>query len=79
MMPVDPALVAHFRAHPAAMRAFDDLAARRGQSIEAALGAAVPPALGIPADDVLVRYIDAGAPCAVIHADGTVTDLEEDA
>lgn len=67
----DPAVVAFFVAHPAAMTAFDQLANQRGQSIEAAIA---PPGYGIDGS-VVVRYSQTRDPIGVIYPDGRTEEV----
>lgn len=67
---MDPELRAFFQAHPKAMTAFDDLAGKRGQNLEAAMS---PKGFGFDGSAV-VRYIG-GDPIGLIHPDGTFEEV----
>jgi hypothetical protein len=72
---MDPLVIEHCRQHPEVMEAFDDLAARYGQSIEAALA---PPEADLPPGVLLVRYSVSKEPVAAIEVNGTVLLLVEE-
>lgn len=72
---VDPRLVAHLRAHPAAMAAIDALADRYGQSLQMGLPA---PGQGVPVGHVVVWYAVSREPLAAVDPDGTVHMMLED-
>jgi hypothetical protein len=69
----DPVVVAFFVAHPDAMAAFDRLANRCGQSIEAAIA---PAGYGFDGC-VVVRYSRTRDPVGVIYPDGRTEEVPE--
>lgn len=75
---LDPALIAHLRAHPAAMSALDDVAGRYGQELDVALSVHATRG-NLPRDVVLVRTRSNGAPIAAITPGGTIRYLDGDA
>lgn len=67
---MDPAAIAWFRENPARMRAFHDLANRRGQNLETAL--IKPPG---EARVAVIRYTGSEDPVAVVYANGELVEL----
>lgn len=65
-----------FRQHPAAMAAFDRLAAEHGQDIQASYLPELNEEFGIPRETALIRWPN-GEPLAAIAPDGSLRWREE--